>query len=152
MSLIRSQAAVTRWTGLLTTNASRGQTLLTFHSPSTYLLRAFVPLKLHPVNVLDNKLLLKRGLLACGWNFPHAEQILILEMDKNMEHGLTQGCRGRTIVAASQSSKENKKCDVAPQHVIFFTCYLCPQASPASSLHHSTLIKLIALYKWGKVD
>lgn len=60
--LMWSQAAVTQQTGTPMTNIGSGQTVSTFYSPSAYLLRAFVPLKLHPVTVLDNNLLLKRGL------------------------------------------------------------------------------------------
>lgn len=60
--LMWSQAAVTQQTGTQMTNTGSGQTVSTFYSPSAYLLRASVPLKLHPVTVLDNNLLLKRGL------------------------------------------------------------------------------------------
>lgn len=60
--LMWSQAAVTQQTGTPMTNTGSGQTVSTFYSPSAYLLRAFVPLKLHPVTVLDNNLLLKGGL------------------------------------------------------------------------------------------
>lgn len=60
--LMWSQAAVTQQTWTPMTNIGSGQTVSTFYSPSAYLLRASVPLKLHPVTVLDNNLLLKRGL------------------------------------------------------------------------------------------
>lgn len=57
--------------------------------------------------------------LACGWNFStRPAKFWSLRRTRTWRMSEDAALRGRSAVAASQSTKENKKCDVAPQHVI----------------------------------